>query len=543
MSDTVIRVEKISKLYRLGEVGTGSLAHDVNRWWHKVRGKEDPYLKIGEVNDRTKSVSSIQRPESSAKKRNLTTEDTESTEGGAGGNQRADSAEFLEGHSQAGLQMDSEKIASIRSANDSRASGEQTGSDSESVIIRDIRGKKSSAPATSYSPLVTPKAPPSDWVYALKDVSFEVKRGEVLGIIGRNGAGKSTLLKILSRVTTQSSGQIKVKGRIASLLEVGTGFHPELTGRENIFLNGAILGMRKAEIARKFDEIVEFSGCARYIDTPVKRYSSGMYVRLAFAVAAHLEPEILIVDEVLAVGDAEFQKKCLGKMKDVAGHGRTILFVSHNMAAIQHLCSRAILLQNGKLTLDTNTDKAVESYLLEMRAPSSDGAHIKSFDGTFSITHTILRDASGEEKSSFKPGEEMVVEVHYDAKIPIELPYFWVGISSSHGVLIGANMLMDGFRPPKIEGIGFIRARLKLTLFPQISYFVIVGMRYKDSKTLVFPSSDVAFFNMVGSAAECGFPSPVADQHLSGNGGIPIPYEWELSDGTRHSFDPFAPKK
>jgi ABC-type polysaccharide/polyol phosphate transport system ATPase subunit len=235
------------------------------------------------------------------------------------------------------LAQDSENTSLIRSANAPRSSEEQ--SDSKAL-------------ATSYSSLDSPKAAPSDWVYALKDVSFEVKRGEVLGIIGRNGAGKSTLLKILSRVTTQSSGQIKVtqaaweaaretaegspqgetngseriNGRIASLLEVGTGFHPELTGRENIFLNGAILGMRKAEIARKFDEIVEFSGCARYIDTPVKRYSSGMYVRLAFAVAAHLEPEILIVDEVLAVGDAEFQKKCLGKMKDVAGHGRTILW-------------------------------------------------------------------------------------------------------------------------------------------------------------------------------------------------------------------------
>jgi lipopolysaccharide transport system ATP-binding protein len=239
------------------------------------------------------------------------------------------------------------------------------------VLIRDIRGKKSSA-------VSAPKAqPPSDYVYALNDVSFEVKRGEVLGIIGRNGAGKSTLLKILSRVTTQTEGRIKVKGRIASLLEVGTGFHPELTGRENIFLNGAILGMRKAEIARKFDEIVEFSGCARYIDTPVKRYSSGMYVRLAFAVAAHLEPEILIVDEVLAVGDAEFQKKCLGKMKDVAGHGRTILFVSHNMVAMQNLCERCLLMSQGVLEAEGETKSIIKRYLGEQRTCTSD-AQVRS---------------------------------------------------------------------------------------------------------------------------------------------------------------------
>src|SRR6201992_3805558 len=196
-----------------------------------------------------------------------------------------------------------------------------------------------------------PAHPSSEEFWALRDVSFEVKQGEVMGVIGRNGAGKSTLLKILSRITEPTEGRVKIKGRVASLLEVGTGFHPELTGRENVFLNGAILGMSKAEIRRKFDEIVEFAEVARYIDTPVKRYSSGMYVRLAFAVAAYLESEILIVDEVLAVGDAEFQKKCLGKMGDVSkGEGRTVLFVSHNMGSINVLCNKGILLENGSLT-------------------------------------------------------------------------------------------------------------------------------------------------------------------------------------------------
>ena len=213
----------------------------------------------------------------------------------------------------------------------------------------------------------------SDYVYAIQDVSFDVKAGEVLGIIGRNGAGKSTLLKILSRVTTPTSGQIKVKGRIASLLEVGTGFHPELTGRENIFLNGAILGMRKAEIQSKFDEIVEFSGCERYIETPVKRYSSGMYVRLAFAVAAHLEPEILIVDEVLAVGDAEFQKKCLGKMKDVAGQGRTVIFVSHNMGAVASLCSNAVSMKQGRFVAKGPTQQIINTYLSEASVAERSG--------------------------------------------------------------------------------------------------------------------------------------------------------------------------
>lgn len=260
MSNVVIKAEDISKLYRLGQVGTGTLSHDLKRWWALTRGKEDPYLKIGMENDRTKK----------------------------GG---------------------------------------------------------------------------SDYAWALKDVNFEVNKGDTLGIIGKNGAGKSTLLKLLSRVTTPTQGAIKVKGRIASLLEVGTGFHPELTGKENIYMNGAILGMTRKEISRKFDEIVDFAGVALYVNTPVKRYSSGMYVRLAFAVAAHLEPEILIVDEVLAVGDAEFQKKCLGKMSDVASHGRTIIFVSHNMQAVQSLCKTALYLKAGQVADGGATDKVINNYL------------------------------------------------------------------------------------------------------------------------------------------------------------------------------------
>lgn len=259
--DIILKAENISKQYRLGQVGTGTLRHDINRWWYKIRGKENPYLKIGEINDRS------------------------------------------------------------------------------------IKGN-------------------SDYVWALQDINFEVERGEVLGIIGKNGAGKSTLLKILSKVTAPTTGSIKSRGRIASLLEVGTGFNGEMTGRENIFLNGAILGMTKKEITSKLDEIIDFSGCERYIDTPVKRYSSGMTVRLAFAVAAFLEPEILVIDEVLAVGDAEFQKKAIGKMQDISrGEGRTVLFVSHNMAAVKSLCTRGIVMENGSIKYEGRIDDAIEKYL------------------------------------------------------------------------------------------------------------------------------------------------------------------------------------
>jgi lipopolysaccharide transport system ATP-binding protein len=260
MAETIIEVENLSKLYKLGKIGTGTLSHDLNRWWHQIRGKEDPYLIAGERNDRT--------------------------------------------------------------------SKSNTG-----------------------------------FVWSLKNLNFTIKEGEVFGIIGKNGAGKSTLLKILSKITKPTTGIIRLDGRIASLLEVGTGFHPELTGRENVYLNGAILGMTRLEINRKFDEIVNFSGVEKYIDTPVKRYSSGMYVRLAFAIAAHLEPEILIIDEVLAVGDAEFQQKCLGKMQDVSGkQGRTVLFVSHNISAIKQLCTKAILLEQGTQKAIGDIDDVLPVY-------------------------------------------------------------------------------------------------------------------------------------------------------------------------------------
>lgn len=261
MSNTVIEFNNVGKQYILGTIGTGTLSQDLNRWWANIRGKEDPFLKIGDTNDRT---------------------------------QKGDSR----------------------------------------------------------------------FVWALRDINFNVEQGDVVGIVGKNGAGKSTLLKILSRVTSPTTGDIKIKGRIASLLEVGTGFHPEMTGRENIFMNGSIMGMTKAEIKSKFDEIVDFAGVAKYVDTPVKRYSSGMMVRLGFAIAAHLEPEILVVDEVLAVGDAEFQKKAIGKMQDVSkGQGRTVLFVSHNMAAVRSLCTRGIMLKNGMVDYIGSIQDTLNHYL------------------------------------------------------------------------------------------------------------------------------------------------------------------------------------
>lgn len=276
-----------------------------------------------------------------------------------------------------------------------------------------------------------------DRFWALKDINFEVKQGEVLGIIGKNGAGKSTLLKILSRVTTPTRGQIKVKGRIASLLEVGTGFHPELTGRENIFLNGAILGMNKVEIRKKLDEIIDFAEVEKFVDTPVKRYSSGMYVRLAFAVAAHLEPEILVVDEVLAVGDAEFQKKCLGKMGDVASNGRTILFVSHNMGSIKALCSRCAVIDQGRMVFGGDVEQAVSSYYgfsIQGQKANVVVSNSMRFKGTglVKIEEISILDSSGQLKTSFLINEPIKIKLKVSSTVKEKI-YFWLFVTNENG--------------------------------------------------------------------------------------------------------------
>ena len=318
---TAIKIENVSKQYRLGVISTGTLSHDLNRWWTtRVLRREDPYLKIGSVNDRSA---------------------------------KAD----------------------------------------------------------------------SEYVWALKDINMEIEQGDVVGIIGKNGAGKSTLLKLLSRVTKPTIGTIKYRGRIASLLEVGTGFHPEMTGRENIYMNGAIMGMTRAEITRKLDEIVDFSGCERYIDTPVKRYSSGMTVRLGFAVAAHLDPEILVVDEVLAVGDAEFQKKAIGKMQDVSkGEGRTVLFVSHNMASIRSLCKHGVLLEKGKIVREGSINDVVDYYMnnitdIERCAKTIITSEMRDYNRSLKVVFISLEHIKG--SNIYASDENIALKIVVKAEKPV----------------------------------------------------------------------------------------------------------------------------
>ncbi len=386
---TVISVENMSKQYRLGDVGTGTLAHDLNRWWFRVRGRDDPYRKVTEANDLTES--------------------------GA-----------------------------------------------------------------------------ADYVWALENINFQVQRGDVLGIIGRNGAGKSTLLKILSRVTGPTIGKVKMKGRIGSLLEVGTGFHPELTGRENVYLNGAILGMTRREVASKLDDIVGFSGCTRYVDTPVKRYSSGMMVRLGFAVAAYLEPEILIVDEVLAVGDAEFQKKCIRKMKDVAKNGRTILFVSHNMTSVRNLCTKGLLLRAGTVQLTASVEECLDRYL------SDDANHERKRkenyfgDRICRLDSVLLQDESGKDRSDYQTGESTTLNLEIEAFEDSPNTAFHIGIYREDEVLAAfVNSERNHFSIDLESGRRTVRCRLSNVSFSPGRYMIYV--------TII--SKGIAIYSLANAAA------------------------------------------
>jgi lipopolysaccharide transport system ATP-binding protein len=372
-----------------------------------------------------------------------------------------------------------------------------------------------------------------DEFWALRNVDLEIKEGEILGIIGRNGAGKSTLLKILSQITAPTEGGIKVKGRIASLLEVGTGFHPELTGRENVYLNGAILGMTRKEVTSKFDEIVAFSGISEFIDTPVKRYSSGMYVRLAFAVAAHLEPEILIVDEVLAVGDAAFQKQCLGKMKEVSRRqGRTVLFVSHNMASIRQLCSRAVCLDDGQVAGDGRCDEIVESYLSSAMSFRKTSHTVLSPDGNLSVKLARIVNQRGEDTISFSPGDTLTLEIQIAAREPIKQPYFWVAISHGDQSQFSANSMLDGFRPLIVHRKQMLRLTFEsLLLNPPHSYSIVIGARHDDAVRELLPPAVIGAFLVVGSAEDCGLDAPVAERWLAYSPGVTLPYKWELESG------------
>ena len=417
MSDTIIKVEDLSKQYRLGEIGTGSLSHDLNRWWHSIRGKDDPYLKIGEQNDRSKKSE-------------------------------------------------------------------------------------------------------SDYVWALRDINFEIKKGETWGVVGKNGSGKSTLLKLLSRVTAPTTGSIKYKGKMASLLEVGTGFHGELTGKENIFLNGAILGMRKHEIQSKLDEIIEFAGIEKYIDTPVKRYSSGMYVRLAFAVAAHLDTDILILDEVLAVGDASFQRKCLGKMNDAAvNQGKTVLFVSHNLSQVQGLCKKGLFLENGGLKSTGDIQKIISEYTFgENNGSVIDLTKFNKALDQHNLKFKKLVILNN--LAMLKEGEALKLSLDFMVDIPLKSVQIFTSLKDSNGSVLVEVKSTATYPNLNIDNTGMhtISVEIPLTL-RNGSYILSVGA--KGHGLLVY-ISDVANIDILPKNEE------LLDFELPSKGALITPSVWKI---------------
>jgi lipopolysaccharide transport system ATP-binding protein len=420
----VISIENVSKSYRLGLIGSGTLREDLQSWWHRMRGLPDPNARLGQTHD------------------------------------------AVEGHT----------------------------------------------------------------LWALQDVSLEIRAGEVWGIIGRNGAGKSTLLKILSRVTAPTSGRIRVKGRIASLLEVGTGFHPELTGRENIFLNGAILGMTKAEVAKRFDEIVAFSEIEQFIDTPVKRYSSGMYVRLAFAVAAHLEPEILIVDEVLAVGDVAFQSKCLGKMNDVAAHGRTVLFVSHNMTAITELCQKALLLTAGRIDMIGPVQDVVNKYAMHTarssRVDLSTIKHVARPREYGVLTQLSTFDGDMNPTTLFTMGQPMVVRIGVHIHRRISNAEVGFKICSRMGLTIHYFCsVWEGFRADLEPGDYVYEVRVpKILVHPGM--YVIGAWLTRERHASDDHVVDICMFDVIG--ADVNGHSPEFTRYCVSGCEVYAPSEWKM---------------
>jgi lipopolysaccharide transport system ATP-binding protein len=383
-----------------------------------------------------------------------------------------------------------------------------------------------SAPLTRIRQAVLPPTE-DELIWALRDVSFELERGQVLGIVGRNGAGKSTLLKILSRITDPTEGFAEVNGSLASLLEVGTGFHPELSGRDNIFLNGAILGMRRSEVATKFDSIVEFAGVEKFIDTPVKRYSSGMYMRLAFAVAAHLEPDILVVDEVLAVGDAEFQKRSLGKMRDATGEGRTVLFVSHNMASVRALCERAILLDGGRVRADGDVDDVVSEYLRTDVKASVEGSIPADAPrigmGDVRVRHVELLDGDGRHLTQACLGQPLVVVLGLEAerRVPVAVE---IGISSLDGIRATTSFSTDGGQPPFMLEPGESRLVVELEPFMLPGHYALdLGVRHAGPGWTLDLVERIRDFEVLNVAEEGGDSYP----HSAVRGYVRAPARWQ----------------
>jgi len=428
MSNLALKMDGVSKLYQLGEVGTGTLSHDLNRWWSRVRGKEDPFASIGAVNNR-----------------------------------------------------------------------EQAG---------------------------------DDFVWALKDINFEVNQGEIVGIIGRNGAGKSTLLKLLSRVTGPSEGAIHVNGKIASLLEVGTGFHPELTGRENIYLNGAILGMSRKEIRSKFDEIVDFSGCGKYIDTPVKRYSSGMHVRLAFAVAAHLEPDILIVDEVLAVGDVEFQQKCIDKMDQKSNkEGKTILFVSHNMTAIRQLCPRSVLLEAGSIHSVGPTDEIISNYLSLNRAKSGSIVNFEQQDtDEIQLVKASVKPLENKDRTIIRTEDAVSVEIHYKVKQPISNLRVILRLINQSGIEVFDSSDYLFWPAGKARGIGEYNSVCSIpgNLLNKGTYFIELTFDVPSNRLLLKPNEMLTFVIAEQSYDQTGVTYDQVGAVVAPAGVIHPKLEWDV---------------